>query len=298
MLFVLSLVFIGGSKNGGKEIFLTSITFPYLTINKIVPLRVSVLDVGQGLSVVVETEGASGKRALVYDSGPGYEDGFNMADAVVIPYLRYRGQTALDMLIVSHGDNDHAGGAMNIVEALSPRQIILGEDISKGRFTFSSCKSGYTWQWDDVIFEFLHPKENIEKESNNRSCVLQISYGHQTVILPGDIESKVESQLQTHMQGYKVHHKDRTTLLVAPHHGSKTSSSPGFVSLLAPKHVVFSAGYKHHFGHPTESVLQRYKNVGSTLWTTADHGAVEFTWDQYGQLTVSSRRVDAKRYWH
>lgn len=298
MLFVLSLVSIGDSKNGGKDNFLTSIIAPYLTLNKIVPLRVSVLDVGQGLSVVVETEGASGKHTLVYDVGPGYEDGFNMADAVVIPYLRYRGQTALDMLIVSHGDNDHAGATMNIIEVLSPSQITLGEDISKGRFTFSSCSSGHTWQWDNVNFEFLHPKEKIEKESNNRSCVLQISYRDQIVILPGDIESKVESQLQTHMQGYKVHHKDRATLLVAPHHGSKTSSSPGFVSLLAPKHVVFSAGYKHHFGHPADSVLQRYKDVGSTLWTTADHGAVEFTWDQYGQLTVSSRRVDGKRYWY
>lgn len=273
---------------------------PTLSDNTVGSLKVSVLDVGQGLSVVVQTEGVSGKHALVYDTGRGYEDGFNMADAVVIPYLRYGGETGLDMLIVSHGDNDHAGGTKKIVDVLAPKQIVLGEDVSKGRFPFSYCRSGYSWQWDEAFFEFLHPRKKIEKESNNRSCVLQITYREQTIILPGDIESSVERQLQQHKMLFE--HQELferpVTLLIAPHHGSKTSSSKAFVLRLAPKHVVFSAGHKHHFGHPAKPVLDRYRDVGAKVWSTAEHGAVIFTWNNTGLLEVFSERVDAERYWY
>jgi len=298
LLLVLAMVPLSTSHK-----FLTSSMAKYFLSQKLSSLKVSVLDVGQGLSLVVQTEGRSGKHSLVYDTGRGYEDGFNMADAVVIPYLRYRGDTGLDMLIVSHGDNDHAGGTKHIVDTQIPGQIVLGEDVSEGKFPFSYCKSGDSWQWDDVFFEFLHPIEKEgrgERKSNNRSCVLKITYKEQIIILPGDIESSAERQLQRHnmlLESPEIP-ESPVTLLVAPHHGSKTSSSDEFVHLLSPKHVVFSAGHKHHFGHPAGSVLQRYKDVGSKVWSTADHGAIEFIWDEQGLLTVSNRRMDFKRYWY
>ena len=308
LVFTLFMVPIRGSENFFSSLSQVS-SLPSSAWHSSIqaPLQVSVLDVGQGLSVVVQTQGASGNHTLVYDTGFGYEGGFNMADAVVIPYLRHRGHTQLDMLIVSHGDNDHAGGTKNIVDALSPGKIFLGERVSGGEFAFSYCRAGVSWRWDDVLFEFMHPGKQVEKEGNNRSCVLRINYGNQSILLPGDIESSVEHQLLhsgvlldknrlMHQNFYERQYP--ITVLVAPHHGSKTSSSTEFVRLLAPEHVVFSAGHKHHFGHPAKPVLQRYQTVESKIWTTADHGAVVFTWNTSRELSVSNSRANYKRYWH
>lgn len=273
------------------------------TENYLPPLKVSVLDVGQGLSVVVQTNGVSGRHTLVYDTGPAYNSGFNMGDAVVIPYLRYWGSTELNTLVISHADNDHAGGFTSLIEEFPVSQIFLGEKIEAEGFLlegtlsegtpFNFCQSGHSWMWDDVVFKFLHPGKNVEKEGNNRSCVLQITYKDQIILLPGDIESVVEHRLQHQI---KLAHP--VTLLVAPHHGSKTSSSAGFVNALEPEHVVFSTGYKHHFGHPAEAVAQRYKYKGTKLWNTAEQGAIEFNWNKRGFLSVTNERRESKRYWH
>ena len=274
--------------------------------NQRVPLTVSVLDVGQGLSVVVRTEG----HTLVYDAGPGRKEGFNAGKAVVAPYLRYRGVQSLDMLVVSHSDNDHAGGAASLMALFHPLQTFLGEQLEWGleseieneKISTSFCRAGKSWVWDDVIFQFLSPSQSLKKagvssnlsnSNNNRSCVLKIQYKDQIIILPGDIEAIVERQLQ---RDKKI--AQPITLLVAPHHGSKTSSTPSFVRTLKPEHVVFSAGYKHHFGHPAAAVVARYQGEESVLWKTSEHGAIEFTWDEQGHLHVMSTRRAKKRYWY
>lgn len=292
----------------GKYLSLTLIAgllmvLVFRTENYLPPLKISVLDVGQGLSVVVQTNGVSGRHTLVYDTGPGYGSGFNMGDAVVIPYLRYWGNTKLDTLVVSHGDNDHAGGFASLIEEFPASQIFLGEqlqvegtpleDTLLENAPFNFCRSGHTWEWDNVEFKFLHPGQKIEKASNNRSCVLQITYKDQSILLPGDIESVVEHRLQHQI---KLAHP--VTLLVAPHHGSKTSSSAGFINALEPEHVVFSTGYKHHFRHPAKVVVQRYEHKGTKLWNTAEQGAIEFSWNERGSLSVTSERIESKRYWH
>ena len=277
------------------------------------PLKVTVLDVGQGLSVVVQTNGVSGRHTLVYDTGPAYSSGFNMGDAVLVPYLRYWGNTKLDTLVVSHGDNDHSGGFASLIEEFPASQIFFGEplpvegiplenvllestlleDKLSENTPYNFCRSGHAWEWDGVIFEFVHPGQEVEKESNNRSCVLQITYKDQIILLPGDIESVVEHRLQ-----HQITLAHSVTLLVAPHHGSKTSSSAGFVNTLNPKHVVFSTGYKHHFGHPAEAVVQRYEHKGTKPWNTAEQGAIEFNWNERGALSVTNERRESKRYWH
>jgi competence protein ComEC len=270
------------------------------------PLMVSVLDVGQGLSVVVQTK----DHSLVYDTGPGRQNGFNTGKAVVAPYLRYQGIKSLDMLIVSHSDNDHAGGAASLVASFRPLQILLGEkieldlgsSIKNQEVSESFCSTGKSWVWDDVDFQFLFPYQGSEKDgiddglghsNNNRSCVLQIQYKDQVIILPGDIEAVVEHQLLSDKKiAYPI------TLLVAPHHGSKTSSTPNFVSTLKPEHVVFSSGYKHHFGHPAATVVARYQREESVLWQTSEHGAIEFIWNERGALDAVASRIERKRYWY
>ncbi len=268
------------------------------TGNYLPPLKITVLDVGQGLSVVVQTNGITGKHTLVYDTGPAYSSGFNMGDAVVIPYLRYWGKTKLNTLVISHADNDHVGGFTSLIEKFPASEVFLGEKIqAEGTLSedmpLNFCRSGHAWEWDDVVFEFLHPRREVEEEGNNRSCVLQITYEDQIILLPGDIESDAERRLQHQMKFAQP-----VTLLVAPHHGSKTSSSAGFVNALEPEHVVFSTGYKHHFGHPAKIVVQRYEYKGATLWNTAEQGAIEFSWDERGSLSVTNERRESKGYWH
>lgn len=271
----------------------------FMPFNQGPPLKVTVLDVGQGLSIVVQTYGGAGRHTLVYDTGPGHHSGFNTGKSVVAPYLRYKGITQVDMLVLSHSDNDHAGGAESLFELFPATQVFWGEKIKLDKPTqwankdVSFCRAGESWSWDGVVFKFLHPSEKAEKNNNNRSCVLQIQYRDQTIILPGDIESEVERRLEETIQL-----EQPIALLVAPHHGSRTSSTSGFVKKLKPQHVVFSAGYKHHFGHPAPAVMSRYQHQGSRLWNTADHGAIEFSWDERGYLRAIDTRINKKRYWY
>ncbi len=254
------------------------------------PLRVTVLDVGQGLSVVVQTA----RHSLVYDAGPAYGDSFDTGSAVVVPFLRQRGVTELDKLVVSHADNDHAGGADGLLEWLPARELLVGETLAVPGIRQRRCLAGESWQWDGVSFRFLYPFAGTEAEGNNRSCVLLIRYGDDALLLAGDIEASVERQLLA----LNPPIPDAMAVLVAPHHGSRTSSSTAFVAALKPQHVVFSAGFRHHFGHPAGVVSARYRQQGARLWNTAEQGAVEFRWNRSGALSVSAARNAERRYWY
>lgn len=259
------------------------------------PLVVTVLDVGQGLSVVVQTR----HHTLVYDTGTSFDKGFSTGSAVVAPFLRRQGASVLDMLVVSHSDNDHAGGTAGLLGQFLPSQLYVGEvlDLSEvheqDEISSEFCRSGKTWVWDEVIFSFLHPTKQGESSNNNRSCVLQIQYADQSILLPGDIEAVVERRLLNNPQLATP-----VILLVAPHHGSKTSSSNDFVKHLSPANVVFSAGYQHHFGHPASAVTERYQRQGSRLWNTAESGALTFTWSDSGLISVTEARSQSRRYWY
>ena len=145
------------------------------------------------------------------------------------------------------------------------------------------CNAGAEWRWGEVLFEILSPTSEVDsvtaREGNNSSCVLRIRWRDIQLLLPGDIESATEYQLldSGRLEGLQL------DLLVAPHHGSKTSSTAKFVQQLAPKHVVFSAGYQHQFGHPHSSVTKRYSAVGSRVWNTAEQGAITFEWLPSGE---------------
>ncbi|MEH6616913.1 MAG: DNA internalization-related competence protein ComEC/Rec2 [Porticoccus sp.] len=289
LILVISLVLLPRGIPGKYLCVPLALSLLMLPSNHPHPLIVTVLDVGQGLSVVVQTR----DHTLVYDTGASFDKGFSTGSAVVAPFLRRQGGSELDMLVVSHSDNDHAGGTAGLLGQFSPLQLRVGEYLDLGEISSEYCRSGESWVWDGVTFSFLHPGKQVESSNNNRSCVLQIQYAGQSILLPGDIEAVVEPRLLSN-----PHLDTPVTLLIAPHHGSKTSSSSNFVERLNPVHVVFSAGYRHHFGHPASSVTERYQRQDSRLWSTAESGALTFTWSDSGLIGVSEARSQPRRYWY
>ena len=226
-------------------------------------LTATVLDVGQGLAVVVTTQ----NHTLVYDTGAAFSERFNAGSGVVAPFLRSRGITQVDRLVVSHADSDHAGGTQGLLSVMDVSDIWVGEPLPEVAGT-KPCRAGSTWQWDGVLFDVLSPDEQQATGGNNGSCVILISAGKHRLLLPGDIEVERERGLLGQLAPVDI--------VVAPHHGSRTSSSDSFVARLAPDHVVYSAGYKHHFGHPHDTVVQRYTQINAQQWNTANDGAVTF----------------------
>lgn len=243
---------------------------------------VKVLDVGQGLSVLVQTR----HHSLVYDVGPSYSERFNMVDAALLPVLRYSKVDYLDRLIISHRDNDHAGAYPRLLEEVPVGDFLAGADLTGA----SPCMAGQRWNWDGVEFVMLNPVR-VGQGDNNDSCVLFIQSGAARTLIPGDIESGVEQRLLSSLP------RD-VSLLLAPHHGSKTSSSAEFVSRLAPQWVIFSAGYKHHYGHPAPTVQARYRQRGSAIAETAQSGMITAEFGPTGLKRVRHFRDQHRFYWN
>lgn len=225
---------------------------------------VDLLDVGEGLAVVVQTR----QYTLVYDTGPRFSPRFDTGSAVVLPYLYQNKVNQIDMLIISHGDNDHIGGADSLMASI-PVQRQLSSVPEQLNDQAESCRDGHSWQWDGVEFRLLHPTEHWPYEGNNGSCVLQISNQHHSILLTGDIESISEFRLRKE-QGAAL----RSDILVIPHHGSLTSSTPAFIRAVAPRLALVSTGYQNRFGFPKSKVLERYADQGIKVMNTADYGAI------------------------
>ncbi|MFN0001790.1 MAG: DNA internalization-related competence protein ComEC/Rec2 [Pseudohongiellaceae bacterium] len=249
-------------------------------------VRLTVLDVGQGLAVVVSTR----NHHLLYDAGPAFSSRFDAGSDVVVPYLQSMNISRLDNVIISHADSDHAGGLKGIVERY-PTAHYFGSDtnIFPDTVTSELCKAGQHWEWDTVNFEILHP-DAYNYSDNNLSCVLKIKIGNFSILLPGDIEKLVERSL--------VQKNDlKTSILIAPHHGSSTSSSQLFINALQPDYVVFSSGYLNRFKHPTAVVQARYHDQGTQAMITASSGAITFTVPEHGDITVNEYRRSRQRFW-
>ncbi len=254
-------------------------------------LRVTILDVGQGLSVVLETA----NHTMVYDAGPRSYSGFSTGHSVVLPYLQYRGITQADLAVVSHNDNDHSGG----VHALIDEQKIRGLMVSNQPTLYKTadvqlCRAGDEWHWDGVKFEILHPPKNWQSSDNNRSCVIKISHPAGSILLTGDIEKTTENWL-VDQYGDNL----GSDLLLVPHHGSTSSSSYRFVGRVHPQTAVFSAGYMNRYGFPHATIMQRYQEQGVQLVDITHEGAVTFLFDaKMGITTQPGHRIQNKRYWH
>ena len=245
----------------------------------------ALLDVGQGLSAIVRTQ----HHTLVYDAGPRFSKRFDTGRAVVVPYLRNKGVDHVDMLIISDGDNDHIGGAQSVIEGLPVNDILTSvpAELKRAR----RCLQGQQWKWDAVDFRILHPPNESPWEGNNASCLLAVSSDYGSIVLPGDIEEAAEAVL---VQSEAL--SSPTTILVAPHHGSRTSSTEGFVEAVQPQLVLFSVGYRNQFGHPNPRVRKRYLQYGARMYDSPTHGAIEVRLGVTG-VQVSPYREQTKRYW-
>jgi competence protein ComEC len=253
-------------------------------------LAVHVLDVGQGLAVIVRTPGNS----LVYDSGPLYPSGFDSGVALVVPVLRSFGIDTVDRLIISHGDNDHAGGARGLLATLPVGDVLVGETLTELPGRTSPCVKGQQWRWERVQFRILHPEPGGARHGNNSSCVLEIQVDDLRILLPGDVDAAVERQLLAGDAGL-----DEVTVLVSAHHGSNTSSSWTFLAATRPDLVVHSAGYGNQFGHPTAKVRDRIDTLGIAQLLTAEQGMISLYYASPGQaLEVLRYRDQRQRYWH
>lgn len=248
----------------------------------------TLLDVGQGLAAVIHTH----NHALVYDTGGRFSDSFDAGAAVVIPYLRQAGMASLDQVIISHGDNDHIGGAHSLLEAYPDTPVLSSVSAPFAHPYWETCVAGQEWQWDGVRFQILHPARDESSRDNNQSCVLRISTSQYAVLVPGDIEQEAEHRLLSE------HAADLpAAVLVAPHHGSRTSSSPAFISAVNPQVVLYATGYRNRYRHPNQDIMQRYAQRGIRSHDTSRDGAVLIRIDQSGMTAATWRRV-ARRFWH
>lgn len=253
-------------------------------------IKVTFLDVGQGLSVVINT----GSHVLVYDTGARFSERMDSGSSTLVPYLRQQGIKQLDLLIVSHGDNDHIGGAESLLAAY-PGTAVIGQGIdSLESHKKAACRAGDAWYWEGVDFIILHPDASDYSKSNNQSCVLRIEAPGGSVLLTGDIEKNIESRLlKTARQ-----HLDSDILLV-PHHGSKSSSTAEFIEATSPKIAIFASGYRNRYGLPGEVILQRYTQLSAKLYATGHHGAIEIMIDaENGVLEPKLYRQTSRKYWH
>lgn len=279
---------------------------------------VDVLDVGQGLAVVVRTA----KHSLLYDAGPRYGAEADAGQRVVVPFLRAAGVGRLDALVISHSDTDHAGGLVSVQASLPvARMLSSAPDIFGGEV----CTAGQSWEWDGVRFGVLHPDVDGYADAtatpNRLSCVMKVETANRSVLLTGDIDAKAEAELLArlarkteNMPGNTAEQGAvrsralagtvaeaaiptlRSDVIVAPHHGSRGSSSAAFLAAVDAREAVFSAGYRNAFGHPHAKTLARHAAQGSRLWRTDADGAIHVRLAT--RVETSSWRQIRRRYWH
>jgi len=244
--------------------------------------------VGQGLSVVVETA----RHHLVFDTGARFSDKFDMGKNVILPFLYYRQIRTLDKLIVSHADNDHIGGARAILSQLPTQQVLSSVPNELSDFSAMACQKGQYWQWDGVDFQILSPVKNEFINENDNSCVLKVNSPYGSFLLTGEIEWAAEQALvKQQKQALK------SDILVAAHHGSKTSSSFDFLKAVSPRVILIPAGAPNRFGFPHAQVLERYHSIQATYFISGEQGALSAKFRQ-GNFSVESYRKLAGHYWN
>jgi len=248
-----------------------------------------VLDVGQGLAVVVETR----RHTLVFDTGAAYRNGGSVAESVLLPFLASRGTRRLDRLFVSHADLDHAGGVDPLHAGIAVAEVYAGEPLGQSALWPRFCRRGQRWRWDGVWFTVLHPARDAGFSGNDASCVLLVEAGPRRLLLTGDIEAKGEAAL------IAAGGLTSVDVVVMPHHGSTTSSSPAFVAATRPAVAIASAGHGNRWRQPRQEVVERWRRVGSAVLTTSVSGAVRLRLcDGAESVAVNEHRRNRRRIWH
>lgn len=254
---------------------------------------VTMLDVGQGLGLVVQTS----RHLLLYDTGPAFSEDFDAGYAVVLPFLRSQGVGHIDRIVISHPARDHAGGLKSIHKAMPVTEVLanpLPAALSPAEpWARRDCRAGESWHWDGVDFEILHPQNPGAWNDNDSSCVLLVRNAAGGMLMLGDLEQPGEEAL------LKAHGKRLPGLVVqAGHHGSKTSSSVSFVDALQSPLVLVSSGYRNMFRFPSPLVVKRWQDSGAQVLNTAELGALSLVFDPHkGPGPVESYRERQPRFW-
>ncbi|MDX1667992.1 MAG: DNA internalization-related competence protein ComEC/Rec2 [Limnobacter sp.] len=255
-------------------------------------------DVGQGAALTIRTR----NHWMVYDTGPAFTESSNSGRRVVWPFHQHLGNRRLDALWLSHDDHDHTGGAAFLLEHMDIEALIapfqarhaLIDAAAKNGTPWANCNNHPSWRWDGVLFEPLPLALPESTKDNNRSCVLKISGRGGSILLTGDIEQTVETSL---IQKYGS--KLKASVMMVPHHGSKTSSSRAMIQAVQPSIAIVQAGWNNQFNHPHPEVLQRYRLAGAEVFSTAHHGAIHIQIRHRPKPTgVKCSRFSLKRYWH
>jgi len=251
-------------------------------------LEVTVLDVGQGLAVLLRTA----RHSVLYDTGPALPDGYDAGERVVVPALHALGVRRLDAIIVSHGDLDHAGG-FAAVQRRFQTPLVFAPRHDRPNADAAPCLAGSAWQMDGVRFSFLHPDLHFPalRDRNVSSCVLRVKTDHGAVLLTGDISAVVE-RLLVHRGPQAL----RAEVVLAAHHGSKRSSDRLFVAASGARHVLVSAGYGNAFGHPHPDVVARWQAAGALVYGTPDSGALRVRIGADG-IAAQGERQRRHRFW-
>lgn len=266
--------------------------FPLFMVSRDKPevgeVTLTLLDVGQGLSVVVQTS----NQALVFDTGARFSDKFDMGSRVVVPFLQAKNITQLDMLIISHADNDHIGGAKAVLDTVPTEKILTSVPARLAQYHAINCYAGDSWEWDQVKFSILSPSKQAFKNENDNSCVLKIETKQGRFLLTGDIEAIAEEYLVTY-QAEQL----RAEVLIAPHHGSKTSSTEPFLRSVQPSIILIPADTPNRFSFPHTEVVLRYKQLGIPYWVTGEAGAIRVELKE-DRITLETYRETQRYYWH
>lgn len=264
--------------------------------------ELTVLDIGQGTAAVVQTA----RHTLVYDTGPRWTDASDAGSRLIAPYLRASGSSRIHGLVVSHLDIDHSGGAKSLLKSV-PIDWMLTSVFAEAEIVKAAnergvkalgCAAGQSWVWDNVRFDVLHPDVDSYAEAklktNDRSCVVKISTPRFSALLTADVEAMSESEI---IERYAAKPSGlKSDVLLMPHHGSMTSSTPEFIDAVAPKIALINAGYRNRFGHPREGVLARYTERNIPVLRTDWHGAITLN-SVDGINTITKARETRQRYW-
>lgn len=289
LLGALAVVLLNLPRWAGFSVFslfiLTALLVPPKKVIVQGDFRATVADVGQGLAVLVETS----NKVLLFDAGAAYR-GHSIARFTLLPMLESRQISRLDRLIISHKDNDHAGGYSDLVAAVAVTDTDSGSPVIRRSVSARRCVSGDSWEWDGVRFSYIHPSGLKPTTENNRSCVLLVQSANCSMVIPGDIETSVESQILREQPELNVN------WLVAAHHGSRFSSQTDWLSQLNPEWVLFSSGFDNPYGHPAAEVIERLRGLKLNWLNTADKGAliIKSTADR---CLTETYRDQKKRYW-
>lgn len=331
MLFCLvGILVLFAPKGIGVQWFAIPLFAPALLFNvtpsRITGFEVHVLDVGQGLASLILTD----TTTMLFDTGGKVSPSLSMFESAVVPYLHSLGRRKIDRLVVSHSDEDHSFGLNDFISRYPEATITVGGDLQNAENPAgAACLAGQSWQMDGVHFSFLHPAADDKVGDNDRSCVLLVHQGAARAMITGDIERAGELKLEQRLRlaGEKiaveqgVDHLDSPStelfatnmanedlasnatfhinLLIAPHHGSKTSSDSALLSRLRPEHVVFPAGYLNRYGFPHADVQMRYKLLGTKQYITGTHGSVAFSFGHAGLLAPPVTWLQRhRRFWH